>query len=284
MIKRNLKKIIMILFIVIFGIFFIDSYMSTGVEEDFFTDIYLYLWNGNLNIVFLLVFLAIFHELCVMDSYKKIYNHFDRYVITRIGYKNFYKKEFSTICLKSFCYYYLLHGIMLLYCLIRYGYRTSTNIELFKYQLFSSNPLTNLILFIIISSFGLMILNYFIFSLSSFVKNIYLYRFTSIALLFITILVSNIFSIIIQNLFESTELIKTIGQSLMVTSLLQPGMGFMMYGFLNFSIAAIIYIILTITAISIAIKYRMEYDGQNIKTKFINFYIIKFINFMAIFI
>mgnify|MGYP003107369946 FL=1 len=50
MIKRNLKKIIMILFIVIFGIFFIDSYMSTGVEEDFFTDIYLYLWNGNLNI------------------------------------------------------------------------------------------------------------------------------------------------------------------------------------------------------------------------------------------
>ena len=92
MIKRNLKKIIMILFIVIFGIFFIDSYMSTGVEEDFFTDIYLYLWNGNLNIVFLLVFLAIFHELCVMDSYKKIYNHFDRYVITRIGYKNFYKK------------------------------------------------------------------------------------------------------------------------------------------------------------------------------------------------
>lgn len=52
MIKRNLKKIIMILFIVIFGIFFIDSYMSTGVEEDFFTDIYLYLWNGNLNIVF----------------------------------------------------------------------------------------------------------------------------------------------------------------------------------------------------------------------------------------
>lgn len=261
MIKRNLKKIIMILFIVIFGIFFIDSYMSTGVEEDFFTDIYLYLWNGNLNIVFLLVFLAIFHELCVMDSYKKIYNHFDRYVITRIGYKNFYKKEFSTICLKSFCYYYLLHGIMLLYCLIRYGYRTSTNIELFKYQLFSSNPLTNLILFIIISSFGLMILNYFIFSLSSFVKNIYLYRFTSIALLFLTILVSNIFSIIIQNLFESTELIKTIGQSLMVTSLLQPGMGFMMYGFLNFSIAAIIYIILTITAISIAIKYRMEYDG-----------------------
>ena len=249
MIKRNLKKIIMILFIVIFGIFFIDSYMSTGVEEDFFTDIYLYLWNGNLNIVFLLVFLA------------KIYNHFDRYVITRIGYKNFYKKEFSTICLKSFCYYYLLHGIMLLYCLIRYGYRTSTNIELFKYQLFSSNPLTNLILFIIISSFGLMILNYFIFSLSSFVKNIYLYRFTSIALLFITILVSNIFSIIIQNLFESTELIKTIGQSLMVTSLLQPGMGFMMYGFLNFSIAAIIYIILTITAMSIAIKYRMEYDG-----------------------
>ena len=43
MIKRNLKKIIMILFIVIFGIFFIDSYMSTGVEEDFlqiFTYIY----------------------------------------------------------------------------------------------------------------------------------------------------------------------------------------------------------------------------------------------------
>ena len=67
--------------------------------------------------------------------------------------------------------------------------------------------------------------------------------------------------IIIHNLFGSTELIKTIGQSLMITSLLQPGMGFMMYGFLNFSIAAIIYIILTITAISIAIKYRMEYDG-----------------------
>ena len=196
-----------------------------------------------------------------MDSYKKIYNHFDRYVITRIGYKNFYKKEFSTICLKSFYYYYLLHGIMLLYCLIRYGYSPSPPPAPPPPPPPSSNPLTNLILFIIISSFGLMILNYFIFSLSSFVKNIYLYRFTSIALLFITILVSNIFSIIIQNLFESTELIKTIGQSLMVTSLLQPGMGFMMYGFLNFSIAAIIYIILTITAISIAIKYRMEYDG-----------------------
>lgn len=36
MIKKYIKKIILILFIVIFGIFFIDSYMKTGVEEDFF--------------------------------------------------------------------------------------------------------------------------------------------------------------------------------------------------------------------------------------------------------
>ena len=46
---------------------------------------------------------------------------------------------------------------MLLYCLIKYGYRTSPNIDLFKYQLFCSNPLLNIILFIVLSSFGLIV-------------------------------------------------------------------------------------------------------------------------------
>ena len=101
MIKKNAKNIILVLFVVITGIFYIDSFMRSGVEEDFFTDIYLYLWNCNLNIVFTIVFLVVFQELCVMDSYKKIFNHFDRYIITRVGYVNFYKKEIKTIALKS---------------------------------------------------------------------------------------------------------------------------------------------------------------------------------------
>ena len=123
MIKKNAKNIILVLFVVITGIFYIDSFMRSGIEEDFFTDIYLYLWNCNLNIVFTIVFLVVFQELCVMDSYKKIFNRFDRYIITRVGYVNFYKKEIKTIVLKSLAYYYLLHTIMLLYCLIKYGYR-----------------------------------------------------------------------------------------------------------------------------------------------------------------
>lgn len=261
MIKKNAKNIILVLFVVITGIFYIDSFMRSGVEEDFFTDIYLYLWNCNLNIVFTIVFLVVFQELCVMDSYKKIFNRFDRYIITRVGYVNFYKKEIKTIALKSLAYYYLLHTIMLLYCLIKYGYRTFPDIDLFKYQLFCGNPLLNIILFIILSSFGLIIFNCFIFSLSSFIKNMYLYRFTSLASFFVTILLSVIFSTLIQKIFGVTDLIKTIGQSLMITSLLQPGMAFMRYGFLNFSIAAIIFIILTIVTLSIAIKYRMKYDG-----------------------
>ena len=71
MIKKNAKNIILVLFVVITGIFYIDSFMRSGIEEDFFTDIYLYLWNCNLNIVFTIVFLVVFQELCVMDSYKK---------------------------------------------------------------------------------------------------------------------------------------------------------------------------------------------------------------------
>lgn len=104
-------------------------------------------------------------------------------------------------------------------------------------------------------------IHYIIWRLRSFIKNMYLYRFTSLASFFVTILLSVIFSTLIQKIFGVTDLIKTIGQSLMITSLLQPGMAFMRYGFLNFSIAAIIFIILTIVTLSIAIKYRMKYDG-----------------------
>lgn len=42
MIKKNAKNIILVLFVVITGIFYIDSFMRSGVEEDFFTDIYCY--------------------------------------------------------------------------------------------------------------------------------------------------------------------------------------------------------------------------------------------------
>lgn len=102
MIKKNAKNIILVLFVVITGIFYIDSFMRSGVEEDFFTDIYLYLWNCNLNIVFTIVFLVVFQELCVMDSYKKIFNRFDRYIITRVGYVNFYKKRNQNNIFKKF--------------------------------------------------------------------------------------------------------------------------------------------------------------------------------------
>lgn len=102
MIKKNAKNIILVLFVVITGIFYIDSFMRSGIEEDFFTDIYLYLWNCNLNIVFTIVFLVVFQELCVMDSYKKIFNRFDRYIITRVGYANFYKKRNQNNIFKKF--------------------------------------------------------------------------------------------------------------------------------------------------------------------------------------
>lgn len=102
MIKKNAKNIILVLFVVITGIFYIDSFMRSGVEEDYFTDIYLYLWNCNLNIVFTIVFLVVFQELCVMDSYKKIFNRFDRYIITRVGYVNFYKKRNQNNSFKKF--------------------------------------------------------------------------------------------------------------------------------------------------------------------------------------
>ena len=261
MIKKNIKQILLILLVFIVGIFFIEEYINKGIEEDFFTDLYLYLWNGNLNIVFLIVFLVAFHELCVMDSYKKIFNHFDKYIITRIGYKKFYLNEYRIISLKSIAYYFIVHFFLIFYCLIRFGYKTSNNLELFKYHIFNNNPLVNLIIFIILSSLGLIILNCFIFSIGSFIKNIYLFRFTSLAFFFISLLFSILFSTVIQKIFGSTELIKTIGQSFMVTSLIQPGMAFMMYGYLNFLIAAIIYVTLTIIIISIVIKYRTTYDG-----------------------
>lgn len=36
MIKKNSKNIILVLFVVITGIFYIDSFMRSGIEEDFF--------------------------------------------------------------------------------------------------------------------------------------------------------------------------------------------------------------------------------------------------------
>ena len=258
--KTKIKNIILIFLVSLCGMYFIINYMNSGVEEDFFTDLYLYLWNGNLNILFFLIFLVIFHEVCVMDSYKKIYNNFARLIITRIGYKGFYKKEFKDICIKSFYYYYLLHIILIIFCIFKYGFMTSTNLGLFKYHIFVNDPIIDLILFIIISSLGVAIFNCFIFSLSTFIKNIYLYRFIPLVLLFVTILFSTVFSTFIQNIFGYDIFIKTLGQTFMITSLIQPGMGFMMLGFLNFGLAASVFIIISAILIKISINKRMKFD------------------------
>ena len=44
MIKKNAKNIILVLFVVITGIFYIDSFMRSGIEEDF-SQIYTYIYG-----------------------------------------------------------------------------------------------------------------------------------------------------------------------------------------------------------------------------------------------
>lgn len=257
---KIVKKIGILIIIVMVGWYSLNKYMTSGVEEDFFTDIYLYLWNGNLNIAFFLVFLIGFQELCVIDSYQLVNNGFDKKMIVRLGYLKYYFHQFKTIVVKSIGYYLLIHVVFLFSELMIYGYQEVSELDKFKYQLFNENPLSNLIIYILLSAIGVAIFNCLIFSFSTLIKNKYVFRFLPLIFLFASILLSALISPLIQGVLGYDELVKTIALSLMIISILEPGMVFMRYGYLSFSLAVIWYLMITGLVILVTKKMRQRYD------------------------
>lgn len=256
----KVKKAVIVLIVFLAGYYSLDKYMTSDVEVDIFADIYLHLWNGNLNIGFLLVFLLGFQELCVIDSYNKVNEGFDRYIITRVGYFKYYYLECKRIVVKSVFYYLILHILLLISTFIAYGYPSNPDIEQLKYHLFSNNPNSNIAMFIILSTIGVTIFNCFIFSFSSIIKNKYVYRFLPLLLLIISVMLSTVFSTFIQGIFGYDEFIKTIGSMFMVPSILQPGMAFMVYGYTAFISAALCYIMMFVLIIGYSITMRYRYE------------------------
>lgn len=258
--NQKIKNILIIITVFLVGYYSLNKYMTSGVEVDFFADIYLHLWNGNLNIGFLLVFLLAFQELCVIDSYENVNSGFDGYIITRLGYFKYYFLEYRRIFIKSAVYYLIIHVLLLTSTFISYGYPNNPDIDMFRYHLFGNNPNFNIFMFVILSTIGLGIFNCFMFSFSTVVKNKYVYRFLPLLFLFGSILVSSVFSTFVQNIFGYDELIKTIGSMFMVPSILQPGMAFMMHGYVAFITATIGYLVMFIIVSAYSLTMRCKYE------------------------
>lgn len=256
---KMILNILLIIIVVICG----SAYMAGHIQNnqiDYFNDGYLHVWNGGLSLNFLLIYLIAITQICIIPSYERVNNGFDKLMILRIGYQKYYLTEYAKIFVKGIACCLMIHVLLIACTILKFGFFMGKDISVLQYTLFNNSAYLNIVYFAILSAIGTGVFCISIFSVSYLIKNKYLYLFLPFLTLFISIMVTSMFSGLLQKAFGYEEFIKTIGAMFMPTGLLQPGMAFMMAPFVNFFTSFLVYGTITICLYLYTIKKRKQYD------------------------
>lgn len=231
--KQIVKTTIIVLIAILITLYYLYNYWSDGMYSTFG-------FNKGLNIFYVInkvgIFLPFTLIIAFLSSnftnlifYQNKYNDFQKYVITRVGYKKRLIYEIKTVLKTSFIIRLLLHIIMIAIIQLFYS-----NISFIEYSDLSyypegavalfTNSKISLILYIIYSSIGFSIFSVFMYSLIYYIKNKYIYKVSGVILFVLLVIISALIGNQLYTLTSNIKFANPILQALATTSLICPGL------------------------------------------------------------
>lgn len=213
---------------------------------------YLTLWDNGTEGIFFIIVMMLSMLGIVFHKYRQTYNKFDQNCILRIGLKKYMINNIKNIVFESIVFMSILHTVLLMFDFIYF--KDPIFAEYADYCYIVNDQLWNMVLFLILSIIGMTIFNIFIYSLSIFIHNIYIFAVLPIIVIFVTLMMSDVF---VQLLGPAIDYIaaRIIFLSLVPSALIQPGSS-MDYPLITYTISLIFYICLSFLAFKYTLNKR----------------------------
>ncbi|MCD8028292.1 MAG: hypothetical protein LUF02_06455 [Erysipelotrichaceae bacterium] len=224
--KKGKYVFVVCLFLnIVYGIYTLisSSYWASSIFDKYLT-----LWDMGTYAMFFIITIMLSFIGNVLEKYKEVYYEFDKNCIVRVGLKQYIIKNVKEIFLKTLLYMMILHCVLFLINYITCD--SSDLIDNANYYYYNTmdylvpNQIFNMILFIGCSCIGGGLFNIFMYSLSIYIKNLYVFMVSPIIVYFVSTLMAEIIHTILNFInIDGLTGILSLGQSIAVGTLLQPG-------------------------------------------------------------
>lgn len=235
-----------------------DYLLNEEILPDIGISAFFHLFNGNRTLIFLFLGILLGTPSVIAIYYFQYKNNaFKNLILTRISYKKYIQNMLVKTFVYSFCFYLALNIIVLLLVHTMY-YPILFHEPMQLYELFSSNLITNVVIYIILSSLGFSIYNLFLTQLIEFIHNEFLFRgITLINFVASLIIFSGIKSMFVK-VIQDNQIIDTITSSIVPINLFTPGLLYEYNGLPSFIASAIFYLLVTFICGWVAYKGAMK--------------------------
>lgn len=202
--------------------------------------------DGNRIMFYIFIFIFAISPLIISsDYYISAENKFEHSVIQRIGIRKFILFRATNSFFYSALFMLIILMFSLLYLHISFAPIDFSGI-ISTYVLFSTSGISNLIIFILLSSIGYGILQTFLSALIRFIKNKYVFYSMGLLLTFGTLLLYIFIINIVGKFFEYNILLQYFMSLFVPMNLVTPGLMFAELGLLAFITSATFYAIMII--------------------------------------
>lgn len=188
-------------------------------------DFFYYLQDSGLTLILYVLTTLILPNIISADFLLYEHNKFSHFLITRMSSSLYHKKERRFNFLATFILILMTHLLTILIIHL-FFFKISFSINPIymnatrQTNLLSSSLLLNLIIYMILSSFGYAIFSHFLFSLQYFIKNVYLYRTLGLLVSLILYIGASVLSYTFYN--TSGSLTATLAYFLNIINILTP--------------------------------------------------------------
>lgn len=245
--KKYVKRVLLVTFLLlVIGNVLLFINPNNDFDIDYGVSIYFNMVSINRNIIFFVSDLLLLPSIVLMDYFDYFDNRFCNLMVERIGIKKYHINALYKIFIVSFLASLFINFVEL----ICFG-SVWSNISFSKqyiFEIFSTNTLVNVSIYILLSAFGTGLYSMFLYSIIPIIKNKYVYRGISVIITFITLifstLITPVLSIPLGLIIHNNAIVKTILLSFIPSGLITPGLIYEEYGLINFICCLIIYGIL----------------------------------------
>lgn len=188
-------------------------------------DFFYYLQDSGLTLILYVLTTLIVPNIISADFLLYDHNKFNHFLITRMSSSLYHKKERQFNFLATFILILMTHLLTILIIHL-FFFKISFSINPIymnatrQTNLLSSSLLLNLIIYMILSSFGYALFSHFLFSLQYFIKNVYLYRTLGLLVSLILYIGASVLSHTFYN--TSGSLTATLAYFLNIINILTP--------------------------------------------------------------
>ena len=188
-------------------------------------DFFYYLQDSGLTLILYVLTTLIVPNIISADFLLYEHNKFNHFLITRMPSSLYHKKERQFNFLATFILILMTHLLTILIIHL-FFFKISFSINPIymnatrQTNLLSSSLLLNLIIYMILSSFGYALFSHFLFSLQYFIKNVYLYRTLGLLVSLILYIGASVLSHTFYN--TSGSLTATLAYFLNIINILTP--------------------------------------------------------------